>query len=107
MTYRSEAEEAEARGVDRAERERAGHHSVSRSRAWIDPMVERDRYLEDLAEQIRISEARTVDLRAEYEQVSQCRPEPERERVFDARGIKSAGTDEREEWCEREARVVL
>ena len=116
MTYRTEAEEAEARGADEHERERAGHHSASRTRAWVDPVTERDLYLEALGETIiglrydldpRTLEAKRRELaekEAEYERVQQWRPAPEP----DARCFPSMGTDERECWRDREPiRVVV
>ena len=66
--------------------------------AWVDPAVERDRAMEYLAEEIAAIEDELAHKRAEYARIEQWLPEPAPERVLDARGLSSAGTDDREAW---------
>lgn len=76
--------------------EHAPHHF--QRDAWVDPVRQRDRAMEDLAEEIAAIEDELQHKRAEYTRLEQWQPEPERERVFDARGLKSVGTDDAEAW---------
>lgn len=65
---------------------------------WVDPAKQRDRAMEDLAEEIAAIEDELAHKRAEYARLEQWLPEPEPVPVLDARGLKSAGIDEMEAW---------